>query len=196
MLPEGAKIRSVLLNYYLYQMNTIDIVFGIILILGFIQGLRKGLFVELASLVGLIAGIIGAIYFSHFVGDWLVEKTSWSEQTINLAAFAITFVIIIVVVSMAGKLLTKIADFAMLGIVNKIAGAVFAVLKFAFLLSVVLMFLDAANKHLDIVSEEDMESSVLYHPVRMLAPAILPSILAKAKEENLYTPKNEDPSNE
>ena len=177
-------------------MNTIDIVFGIILILGCIQGLRKGLFVELASLVGLVAGVIGAIYFSYFVGDWLVEKTSWSEQAINLAAFAITFVLITVVVSMAGKLLTKIADFAMLGIVNKIAGAIFAVLKFAFLLSVVLMFLDAANKGLEIVSEEDIEASLLYEPVRTLAPAILPSILEKAKEENLYTPKDEEPSNE
>jgi|TARA_R110001632_G_scaffold161439_4_gene279865 membrane protein required for colicin V production len=177
-------------------MNTIDIVFGIILILGLIQGFRKGLFVELASLIGLIAGIIGAIYFSHFVGDWLVLKTAWSEQTINLAAFAITFVIIIVVVSMAGKLLTKVADFAMLGIVNKIAGAAFAVLKFAFLLSVVLMFLDAANKQLEIVSEEDIEASRLYAPVQMLAPSILPSILEKAKEENLYNPDEEEPSNE
>tara|TARA_R110002051_G_scaffold124451_2_gene197687 strand:+ start:29485 stop:30018 length:534 start_codon:yes stop_codon:yes gene_type:complete len=177
-------------------MNTIDIVFGIILILGLIQGFRKGLFVELASLIGLIAGIIGAIYFSYFVGDWLVERTSWSEQTINLAAFAITFVIIIVVVSMAGKLLTRVADFAMLGIVNKIAGAAFAVLKYAFLLSVVLMFLDAANKQLDIVSEEDIEASRLYEPVKMLAPSILPSILEKAKEENLYNPGEEEPSNE
>lgn len=177
-------------------MNTIDIVFGIILILGLIQGFRKGLFVELASLIGLIAGIIGAIYFSYFVGDWLVERTSWSEQTINLAAFAITFVIIIVVVSMAGKLLTRVADFAMLGIVNKIAGAAFAVLKYAFLLSVVLMFLDAANKQLDIVSEEDIEASRLYEPVKMLAPSILPSILEKAKEENLYNPDEEEPSNE
>lgn len=177
-------------------MNTIDIVFGIILILGLIQGFRKGLFVELASLIGLIAGIIGAIYFSYFVGDWLVERTSWGEQTINLAAFAITFVIIIVVVSMAGKLLTRVADFAMLGIVNKIAGAAFAVLKYAFLLSVVLMFLDAANKQLDIVSEEDIEASRLYEPVKMLAPSILPSILEKAKEENLYNPDEEEPSNE
>ena len=130
------------------------------------------------------------------MGDWLVERTSWSEQTINLAAFAITFVIIIVVVSMAGKLLTRVADFAMLGIVNKIAGAAFAVLKYAFLLSVVLMFLDAANKQLDIVSEEDIKASRLYEPVKMLAPSILPSILEKAKEENLYNPDEEEPSNE
>lgn len=169
-------------------MNTIDIVFGIILILGAIQGYKKGLFVELASLIGLIAGIFGAIYFSHFVGDWLAEKTSWSEQVINLTAFAITFVIIVVAISMAGKLLTKIADFAMLGIVNKFAGAVFSVLKFAFLLSVVIMFLNAANDRIGFVSEEAMEESVLFTPVKSVAPLILPSILAKAKEENIYNP--------
>lgn len=177
-------------------MNTIDIVFGVILILGAIQGLRKGLFVELASLVGLIAGIFGAIYFSHFVGDWLAEKTSWSEQIINLSAFAITFVIIVVVVSMAGKLLTKIADFAMLGIINKIAGAAFAVLKYAFLLSVVIMFLNAANERIGFVSEEAMEESLLFNPVRSIAPAILPSILEKAKEENIYNPDKEEEGSE
>ncbi len=177
-------------------MNTIDIVFGIILILGAIQGLRKGLFVELASLVGLIAGIFGAIYFSHFVGDWFAEKTSWSEQMINLSAFAITFVIIVVVVSLAGKILTKIADFAMLGIINKIAGAVFAVLKYAFLLSVVIMFLNAANDRIGFVSEEAMEESVLFGPVRSVAPIILPSILAKAKEENIYNPDKKEEESE
>jgi len=177
-------------------MNTIDIVFGVILILGAIQGLRKGLFVELASLVGLIAGIFGAIYFSHFVGDWLVDKTSWSEQIINLSAFAITFIIIVVAVSMAGKLLTKIADFAMLGVINKIAGAAFAVLKYAFLLSVVIMFLNAANERIGFVSEEAMEESLLFNPVRSIAPAILPSILEKAKEENIYNPDKEEEGSE
>ena len=178
-------------------MNTIDIVFGIILLLGLIQGLRKGLFVELASLVGLIAGIFGAIYFSYFVGDFLAERTSWSEQAINLSSFAITFIIIVVAVSMAGKLLTKVANFAMLGIVNKAAGALFAVLKYAFLLSVVLMFLDAANRQLGLISEKEMEESVLYEPVQAFAPMILPSILAKAKAENLYNPnEKETPSSE
>ena len=78
-------------------MNTIDIIFGIILLLGLIQGLRKGLFVELASLVGLIAGVYGAIHFSHYVADWLFTRTSWSERLIQLTAFAITFIIIVII---------------------------------------------------------------------------------------------------
>lgn len=169
-------------------MNTIDIVFGIILVLGLIQGFKKGLFVELASLVGLIAAIYGAIHFSHFAAEWLVNKTAWSERVINLAAFAITFVIIVLVVSLAGKLLTKIADFAMLGIINKIAGALFSGLKYAFLLSVVVMFLNEANERIGFVSEEAMEESILFSPIKTIAPAVLPSILAKAKKENIYNP--------
>lgn len=174
-------------------MNTIDIIFGIILILGLIQGLRKGLFVELASLIGLIAGIYGAIHFSYFVGDWLVEKTAWSEQVIKLTAFAITFIIIVLIVSLAGKLLTKVANFAMLGIVNKLLGAVFAVLKFAFLLSVVLMFIDAADRQLSIIGDDNKEDSVLYSLVQPLAPALLPSILQQADDRGIYaSPDNNE----
>lgn len=173
-------------------MNTIDIVFGIILILGLIQGFRKGLFVELASLIGLIAAIYGAIHFSHIAANWIAQRTSWTEQVINLAAFAVTFIIIVFVVSLAGKLLTKIANFAMLGIINRIAGAVFALVKYAFLLSVVIMFLNEANDRIGFVSEAVMEESILFSPVKTIAPAILPSILEKAKEENIYTPDKDD----
>ena len=173
-------------------MNTIDIIFGIILLLGFIQGFKKGLFVELASLVGLIAAVYGAIHFSHIAANWLAERTSWTEKVINLAAFAITFVIIVLIASLAGKLLTKIANFAMLGIINKIAGAAFAVIKYAFLLSVVIMFLNEANERIGFVSEKAMEESILFSPVKSIAPALLPSILEKAKEENIYNPDKEE----
>jgi len=173
-------------------MNILDVVFAIILIFGAVQGFRKGLFVALAGLVGLIAGIYGAIHFSHFAADYLVQKTSWSEATINLAAFAITFIIIVLVVSLAGKLLTRIADFAMLGIINKIAGAVFEVLKYGLLLSVVLMFLDAANKQIGFVSEETIEDSILYSSIQPIAPALLPSILENAEKADAYRKGHEE----
>ncbi len=158
-------------------MNSIDIVFAVILIFGLIQGLRKGLFVELASLVALVAGVYGAVHFSYFVGDWLVQKTSWTEQAIKLSAFAITFIIIVIIVTMAGKALTKIADFAMLGIANKILGGLFSLIKYAFILSAILMFLDAANDRIKLVSQETKEESLLYDPIQVIAPTVLPAIL-------------------
>ena len=50
-------------------MSIIDIVLAALLLFGFIRGLFKGLFVEIASLVALVLGIYGAIHFSYFAAD-------------------------------------------------------------------------------------------------------------------------------
>ena len=73
-------------------MTVIDIVLGALILFGLIRGFMKGLFVEMASLVALIAGVYGAIHFSGFAAEFLMDRVSWSEKTINIAAFAITFV--------------------------------------------------------------------------------------------------------
>jgi membrane protein required for colicin V production len=159
-------------------MGAVDIILGIILLFSFYTGWKKGLFVALASLIGLIAGVYGAIYFSHYAAAYLADSFSWSEQTINLTAFAITFLVIVFVISLAGKLLTKIADFAALGFINKILGGVFNVLKFAFIISVIFMFINAStNVSGMIISEEKKSESILYEPVASLAPIFLPNIL-------------------
>lgn len=158
-------------------MNVFDIVILVFLLYGFIKGIMKGLFVEIASLVALIGGIWGAIHFSYFVGDFLEESVTWSEKKISLAAFAITFVIIIVVVGMLGKFLTKLADLAALGLVNKILGGIFGFLKIGLVLSIVFIFFHRLNATISFVDDKTLEESVLYDTVKSIAPAIFPSII-------------------
>jgi len=161
-------------------MNLIDIVLGIILLLAFYGGYKKGLFVTLASLIGIVAGVFGAIYFSGFAAGYISKSFDWNEQTVNMVAFAVTFLAIIFLVSLAGKFLTKIADFAMLGIFNKLLGGVFNALKYAFIISVIFMFVGVSEKY-SIMSEEDRRESVLYGPVASLGPSILPEIIREFK---------------
>ena len=98
-------------------------------------------------------------------------------------AFAGTFVVIVILISMAGKLLTKLADAAALGIVNKVFGAAFGLLKIGLILSVVLIVFEKLNRTLPFVSKETMENSILYHPVKRFAPALFPSILERESDE-------------
>ena len=70
-------------------MNYLDIIIGILLILGLFKGLKNGLLIEVASLIALILGVYGAIHFSYYAVDFLNEKVSWSEQTINFAPLAL-----------------------------------------------------------------------------------------------------------
>ena len=157
-------------------MNLIDIVLGIILAVAFYVGFKKGLFVALASLVALIAGIIGAIYFSDFAAAQISQRADWSPLTINIAAFAVTFLSIVLVISLMGKILTKIADFAMLGFANKLFGGIFNLLKYALIISVLFVLVDA-TQCFQILTEEDREESVLFGPVRSFAPTLFPNLI-------------------
>lgn len=158
-------------------MALIDIVLGALILFGLIRGLMKGLFVEVASLIALIAGVYGAIHFSNFAAEFLMERVDWNEKTINITAFAITFVIIVLAISLAGKALTKLADFAALGLLNKLLGAIFGGLKIAFILSIVLLVFAKMNKNIPFVSDEELQDSVLYEPVKSIAPMVLPNFL-------------------
>jgi membrane protein required for colicin V production len=167
-------------------MNIFDIVIAALLIFGFVRGVMKGLFVEVASLVALIAGVYGAIHFSYFIGDFLKESVSWSEEYVSLTAFAGTFIIIIIVISLLGKVLTKLADFASLGVINKILGGVFGALKIGLILSVVFIFFGKINNTIPFIKKKTLEESILYKPVKKVVPTIFPSIMKG--EDDLKNP--------
>lgn len=173
-------------------MNTVDIILSLVLLYGFVRGFFRGLLAELASLVGIVAGIYGAVHFSHFLGDFLSSIVEWKAQYINLVSFAVTFILIVFLVSLAGKMLTKIAAFAALGIVNKLLGAVFGFLKSAFVASVIIMFFKATNERIEIVEDQTLEDSILYEPVESIAPVILPTIIKQVQEKDLLDTNEED----
>jgi|TARA_B100000809_G_scaffold187978_1_gene186313 membrane protein required for colicin V production len=163
-------------------MNVFDIVIAALLIFGFVRGVLKGLFVEVASLAALIGGVYGAIHFSYFIGDFLKEAVSWDQEYVSLAAFAGTFITIIVTIALLGKMLTKLADFAALGVINKILGGVFGAIKIGLILSVVFIFFGKMNDTIPFVKKETLDESILYAPVKKIAPTIFPSIIKNEDE--------------
>ncbi len=162
-------------------MSFIDIILGAVILFGLIRGVKNGLFVEVASLVALVAGIYGAIHFSYIVGDYLAARVDWDEKYLNLAAFAATFVIIILIVSWLGKLLTKMADFAALGSLNKILGGLFGGLKMAVILGAVLVFFHRTNNMMTFVDDETIENSILYEPVHGIGETVFQWVLEETQ---------------
>jgi membrane protein required for colicin V production len=181
-----AKIRILGFVKTIFElMNTVDIILAVILLYGLVRGFFRGFFAELASFVAFIAGIYVAVYFSHILSDYLADRVTWNIQYVNLTAFAITFIIVVFLISLAGKFLTTVANLAMLGILNKLMGGIFGFLKVAFIVSVIIMFFHATNEDVSVVDEETLQGSVLYGPVRNIAPAIIPSIVREARELDL-----------
>ena len=165
-------------------MNSVDIVLGVVLLLAFYSGFKKGLFVTLTSLIGLVAGVYGAVYLSDYAGAYIAKWFDWTEQTTKWAAFATTFLVIVLVLNVIGKFLTKIADFAALGLLNKLLGGVFSALQYAFILSVVFLFFNSSGLTGFVISEEKKETSVLYSKIEPLAPWILPTLIQEFHKMN------------
>ena len=169
--------KYVRLSKLTVTMAIIDIIIGVLLLFGLIRGFSKGLFVEVASLVALVAGVYGAIHFSNFAAEFLENKFDLEQKYINSIAFAITFVIIVIAIALAGKALTKLANFAALGLLNKLLGGLFGALKIGLILSIILIVFDTMNKAVVFADKDDLENTILYKPIKSLAPLIFPDIV-------------------
>jgi membrane protein required for colicin V production len=157
-------------------MEVIDIVLGCLLLYGLVRGFWNGFFIEIASLLSLILGIFIAIKFSSFAQSLLNSHVSWSPKTIQITAFALTFIVVIIGLSLLAKFLTTISTFAGLGIFNKIGGAFFGLLKTLLLISVALHFFHKMNSKVSFVAEKQLTKSILYYPTLKVSGKIYPAL--------------------
>ena len=166
-------------------MNGFDIVIVILIITAFIKGLMKGFISELATLVGLILGIIGAVLFSGIVANWLIGRVS--SQFIPVLSFLILFVGIIFCVYLLAKLIDSFIKAIALGWLNRIAGGFFSVFKIMFIVSVLILIVDRFGIGEKIIKQDVRNKSLLFEPVRQFAPKTFE--LFKLKYEHLLPTK-------
>jgi len=155
-------------------MNWLDIVLAIPMLWFLYRGFRNGLIIELASLAALILGIYVALHFSFYVEGWLVENFEIGEKYLYIISFALTFIIVAVLVFLAGKIIHKLVGIIFLGFLNRLAGGIFGLLKAALVLSVILYFVNGFDPGL--IKTDVKERSVLYDPVESIVPFIIPRL--------------------
>lgn len=157
-------------------MSFLDIVLGCFLAFGLYKGLRNGLFVELASFVSLLLGIYLAVKFSAFTAKTLSGFVHWNPKTIQVIAFLLSFILVIIGVSLAAKILTKIANFAYMGWINKAGGGGFRLLKTVLILGVFLNLFEKINFNNFFAKKETLDNSLFYRPIQKTAGFVFPAI--------------------
>jgi membrane protein required for colicin V production len=162
-------------------MNLLDVFLCIGLGFGVLKGMRNGFFVELASLVSMLLGIFIAIKFSYLMKSYLEKHGFAGNQWIEVIAFALTFIAVVIGVSILAKFFTKMADVANLGWINKLFGGIFGVLKTILMISILLNLLQKINTDYTFVSKKTIDHSILYEPMRKVSRTIYPTI------ENWFT---------
>jgi membrane protein required for colicin V production len=152
-------------------MNYLDIIIAIVLFVFGYKGFRKGLIIEVVTLAAFVVGIYGAMRFSDFTASHLQEFMEINPKHLNTVAFVLTFVILVILVNMIGRAVTKLVQAMELGFVNKMFGFVFGVAKGVLLCSIMVMVLNNFEL-LGLVKPEVRRESKLFPYIEMTVPYV------------------------
>tara|TARA_Y100000746_G_scaffold142523_1_gene121919 strand:- start:323 stop:856 length:534 start_codon:yes stop_codon:yes gene_type:complete len=164
-------------------MNSLDYILLIPLLYGLYRGFTKGLIIELASLLALTLGIYGALHFSSFTFEFLSDYVEIKTVYLQLASYGLTFLIIVMVISLTGKALTMLIKLVALGFINRMMGAIFGSIKVLLILAIFILFFDRFNKQFGMVKDEVLDASLLYNPIRIQAEQFYPNVLEEFERQ-------------
>ncbi|MCF8304558.1 MAG: CvpA family protein [Bacteroidales bacterium] len=157
-------------------MNLLDIIIAIPLIWLTYRGFTKGFIIEVASLAALILGIYYGLNFSDYAAGFLKANLDIAEKYLPIISFAVTFIVVVIVVYFIGRILEKLINLVALGFLNQLAGAAFGLAKAAFLLSVVFFIINSLDTNHNLITNKTRANSYLYEPVESIVPTVLPMI--------------------
>ena len=155
-------------------MNALDLIILLLLLIGFIAGLRKGFIVQLFSIGAIILSAWLAYTFSSAFSEWLASYIHAEGFWLNIITFLLIFVGIGILCRLLGQLVEKIFKFAMLGWLNRLLGAVFSVAKYALVLGLAAVLFNSANSRFAWVQEEKLAESKMYALIKEGAYAVFP----------------------
>ncbi len=151
-------------------MKTLDILLLIPLIFGAYLGYKKGLLLEIVSLVAFLLAIVGAFKLLDFGIELLKPYFEKWDTALPIIAFILLFIAILLIVNLAGKIVKKVLDMTLLGGLDNFAGAVLGLIKWAFGVSLILWLAESINIS---ISAEMAEGTYIYPTLASFAPYLL-----------------------
>ena len=166
-------------------MNKINIILLIILGFGLVRGFMRGLIIEMASLLAIVVGIYGAIHFSFFTASLLNKILPAEKQTLEVVAFGITLIVLVLGVMLLAKIFTKMIKAAELVFLNRLGGALFGLLKSIVIVGSIFVFLERTFQTEKWLSTSALSDSLLYNPVKSVSQVVYANVFPDKETEEV-----------
>lgn len=156
-------------------MEIIDIIIVVVALLGAAMGLMKGFIRQLASIMGLVVGLLAAKALYASLATKLCPLLTDSMDFARILAFVLIWLVVPLGFMVLAWLLTKAIEAVSLGWLNRWLGCGLGMMKALLLASLVISvieFIDSDNK---LICSTKKEVSVLYYPMQSFAGIFVPS---------------------
>jgi membrane protein required for colicin V production len=155
-------------------MNYLDIFVLIAIAYACWKGFKKGLVVEIFTLLALLFGLYAALHFSSWTSEKIQANVDEKLEHLSAISFTLTFLAVGAMVYFMGKAIEKLIDFVHLSLVNKFLGIVFSVIKMLYVLSVLFVLVESYDKHETFVTKDAKSASKFYMPLKSLSIKTIP----------------------
>lgn len=155
-------------------MNVIDIIILLCCVPALYNGITKGFISQAFSLVALVLGAWFSFKFAGPLGEWLKSYADLPGPILNVIAFALILVIVVLVLKMTAMTFERLLKVVMLGWLDKLLGVVFALIKAVLIIGLVIVLLDSVLNLIPFISSDTLNESILYHPIKDIANIIFP----------------------
>ena len=156
-------------------MTTIDIIILIALGAGVIIGFMKGSIRQLASILGLIVGLLAAKALYTSLAVKLCPTVTDSMTVAQILAFVIIWIAVPLIFTLVASVLTKAMEAVSLGWLNRLLGAGLGALKYLLLVSLVVCVIQFIDTDSQLISQTKKEESLLYYPMERFAGMFFPA---------------------
>jgi len=131
--------------------------------------MRKGLIVAVFSFLAFIIGLAAALKLSTAMAAYIGENVAVSQRWLPFLAFIIVFIIVALLIRMGAKLLQGAVQMVMLGWLNRIGGAVFYILIYFFIFSILLFYATQLN----LIKPATTAASLTYGFIEPFGPKVI-----------------------
>ena len=134
----------------------------------------KGLVSTVCSIVGVVAGLYLSSAKAAGLGTLMAQWFELNGHQLYVIAYILIFVATVVVVFLLSKLIEKFLHLVTLSWLNRLLGALFGVVKYALIVSLVLNLVDVFHQRTGLLKQQAPEDSYFYEPLKNFGPLVLP----------------------
>lgn len=156
--------------------NNIDIFILLILATAFAWGAYKGAIKQIASLCGIIFGIVTARIYYQVLAAKITPIIALSPEIMPVFSFTLILVGVLVVCIVIGRCVEELFSSAGIGFVNRIAGALLSLCKWVLILSLCMNLCSVFDVFNGETLKEQRKESQLYPVIQSIGLRLFPYI--------------------
>ena len=167
------------------HVSLFDFLILVVMSYGIYKGYVQGFIVQTIALFVLLAGVFVSVKLSLTVHNLIIDKSTVALPNFPVMVFAILFGMVVFASNWVALIVKKQILSLPRPITTRVLGAFFGAVKYMFIISIMLLFIDRIDSNFQIIPKKEEARTIFYKPFLKFAPTVLPKLKFHVREPKL-----------